>query len=189
MILAARDALDGTGCWIGAQDVHWASGAVTGGVSADLLAEIGVTLVEIGHAERRTLGETDGQIAKKVVAVLEAGLTPLLCVGELNYESAELAGAECCEQALAVVPEGRMAEVILAYEPWWAIGADEPADADHVNGVARHLRRLGPRAILYGGSAGPGTFGPLADVDGLFLGRFAHDPANLARVLDEALAR
>lgn len=187
LIVTARDALDGTGCWIGAQDAHWAAGAATGGVSVGLLAELGVTVVEVGHAERRSIfGETDAQIGWKTAAVLDAGLVPLLCVGEPERVSPVEAAAVCAGQVRSAVPDGRTADVILAYEPWWAIGADEPAGADYVNAVARELRVLEPRAILYGGSAGPGTLAPLTELDGVFLGRFAHDPANLALVLDEA---
>jgi triosephosphate isomerase len=188
LIPAARDALAGTGCWIGAQDVHWSAGAATGGVPASLLRELGVTIVEIGHAERRTIfGETDEQIALKTAAVLDAGLVPLLCVGEASRADPVDAARVCAAQVRSAVPAGRTGDVILAYEPWWAIGAAEPADAAYVNAVVRELRALAPRAIVYGGSAGPGTLAPLTEVDGLFLGRFAHDPANFARVLDDAL--
>jgi triosephosphate isomerase len=189
LLLAARDALDGTGCWIGAQDAHWSAGAATGGVSPALLAELGVTLVEIGHAERRRIfGETDEQIALKTAAVLEAGLIPLLCVGEPSRVDPAEAARVCAAQVRSAVPAGRHGDVILAYEPWWAIGAAEPASPDYVNAVVRELRTLGCRGVVYGGSAGPGTLGPL-HVDGLFLGRFAHDPANFGRVLDEALSK
>ena len=84
---------------------------------------------------------------------------------------------------LAAVPDD--VEVILAYEPVWAIGASKPADADHVVNVTKELRRMaesrkGTTRIMYGGSAGPGTFVKIvAGVDGLFLGRFAHDIQNL----------
>jgi triosephosphate isomerase len=189
LILAARDALDGTGCWIGAQDAHWSAGAATGGVSPALLAELGVTIVEIGHAERRRIfGETDEQIALKTAAVLDAGLVALLCVGEPERVDPAEAARVCAVQVKSAVPDAQFGRVILAYEPWWAIGADEPAEPEYVNAVARELRTLGCRGVVYGGSAGPGTLGPLS-VDGLFLGRFAHDPANFGRVLDEAVAQ
>ena len=91
--------------------------------------------------------------------------------------------------ALSKIPDD--ADVILAYEPVWAIGASEPAGADHVVAVTQSLRALvaerkGRTRILYGGSAGPGTYEALKNgVDGLFLGRFAHDPRNLEKVIQE----
>jgi triosephosphate isomerase len=90
---------------------------------------------------------------------------------------------------LAAVPDEQ--EVILAYEPVWAIGAAQPADPDHVVNVTNELRRMaagrkGVTRIVYGGSAGPGTFAKIAEgVDGLFLGRFAHDINNLQKVIQE----
>jgi triosephosphate isomerase len=91
--------------------------------------------------------------------------------------------------AMKAVPDD--AELIIAYEPVWAIGAEEPADADHVVGVTKAIRQMaegrdGLTRILYGGSAGPGTYKMIADsVDGLFLGRFAHDLRNLKQVITE----
>ena len=90
---------------------------------------------------------------------------------------------------LTIVPDD--VEVIVAYEPVWAIGASKPADADHVDNVAKELRRMtesrkGTTRIMYDGSAGPGTFAKITTgVDGLFLGRFAHDIQNLKQVITE----
>lgn len=179
---------------LGAQDCFWeARGAYTGEVSPRTLKQAGVGLVELGHAERRRLfGEGDEQVARKAMAAVAEGLVPLVCVGERTQGEVGVAVEECraqVESVLAAVPEG--AEVILAYEPVWAIGAEKPADAEHVVGVTRELRKMagtrkGTTRILYGGSAGPGTFAKLVDgVDGLFLGRFAHDLANLKQVITE----
>ncbi|KAB2580158.1 Triosephosphate isomerase [Lasiodiplodia theobromae] len=198
-ILEARRILQDTSILLGAQDAFWeTSGAYTGEVSPLTLRQAGVKLVEMGHAERRRIfGENDEQVARKAAAAVEHGHIPLVCIGEKTHGSVAsaavgLAVEECRPQVtsvLAAVPDD--AEVILAYEPVWAIGAKEPADADHVVNVTRELRRMasgrkGTTRILYGGSAGPGTFAKLVDgVDGLFLGRFAHDLANLKQVIAE----
>jgi triosephosphate isomerase (TIM) len=193
-IADALAAFAGTGVRVGAQDVATEdAGAFTGEVSAAELAEVGVTLAEVGHAERRRLfGETDAVVAAKTAAALRHGLTPVLCVGETERIDAAAAASATIAQvraALAGAPEG---PVVVAYEPVWAIGAPEPAPAAHIAAVARAVRTdaqaLRPGSIvIYGGSAGPGLLAQLEGaVDGLFLGRFAHDPANLAAVLDEA---
>ncbi|OJD39018.1 triosephosphate isomerase [Diplodia corticola] len=198
-ILEARRILQDTPVLLGAQDAFWeTSGAYTGEVSPLTLQQAGVRLIEMGHAERRSIfGENDGQVAKKAAAAVKHGHIPLVCIGEKTHGSVAsqavgLAVDECRPQVtsvLAAVPDD--AEVILAYEPVWAIGAKEPADPDHVVNVTKELRsmvsgRKGTTRILYGGSAGSGTFARLVDgVDGLFLGRFAHELANLSQVIVE----
>ncbi|CAO1616787.1 unnamed protein product [Sympodiomycopsis kandeliae] len=184
---------------VGAQHTHHAdSGAFTGEVSPKVLAQAGAQILEIGHAERRKLfGETDAGVVEKSVAAARNGLTPLICVGEISKEGGvEKAVQECWEQVsnvFAQVPKG--SPIILAYEPVWAIGASQPATPSHVVAVTQELRRKCAQevgwtgddlTILYGGSAGPGTFGKIQDgVDGLFLGRFAHDPQAFARTIEE----
>lgn len=189
-------AFAGTGVHVGAQDVSpYAPGAFTGEVSAAELVETGVRHAEIGHAERRRLfGETDELTAAKAAAALGAGITPVLCLGETEHMSATDAAATTVAQLhrdLAGAPDG---PVVAAYEPVWAIGAPEPAPPSHIAAVTRALRdaldahpgRAGS-LVIYGGSAGPGLLTLLGDdVDGLFLGRFAHDPDAFVAVLDEA---
>ena len=182
----------GTGVVIGAQDVSEDdAGAHTGDVSASLLAEMGVGLVEIGHAERRaSRGETSAVIRRKIVRAQDAGLVPLLCVGESQQGDPAEAAAAC----LAQIADVSVGPVVIAYEPVWAIGAAQPASPSYVRAVVDAVRGGLPAAlasapIIYGGSAGPGLLADLHPaVDGLFLGRFAHDPANVLRVLDEAAA-
>ncbi|KAI1340185.1 Triosephosphate isomerase [Xylariaceae sp. FL0016] len=180
----------------GAQHAHSADhGAFTGEVSPSVLAEVGARILEIGHAERRRLfHETDASAAERAAAAARNGLVPLVCVGERTRGSPDVAVAECAPQIASVVaaipPD---TELVLAYEPVWAIGAAEPADATHVVAVTRAVRELpcvrdrpGQTRILYGGSAGPGLFAKLKEgVDGLFLGRFAHDPAQFWRTICE----
>jgi triosephosphate isomerase len=197
LLPAALQTFRDTGVIVGAQNVAWGDGPLTGEVPASMLAELGVGLAEIGHAERRDLfGETDDVVALKYRVSSHAGLTALLCVGEPQRLSPADAAEHCARQVTAAVPAGARGDLLLAYEPIWAIGADAPADPDYVTAVVRELRaRLEPAypdlalSILYGGSAGPGLIARLDGVDGLFLGRFAHDAANFARVLDEASVR
>lgn len=194
-----RDALTGSGVQIGAQDLSWAdNGAFTGEVSGGELAELGCTLVEIGHSERRLLFHEDDEIvAAKAAAALRNGLTPLLCVGEGRQASASHAAREVngqLDSALAdAASAGLAGPLLVAYEPHWAIGAAEPASAEHISavvaGLENHLSGLAAHAgsrVVYGGSAGPGLLTALeGSVHGLFLGRFAHDPHAIRLILDE----
>ncbi|MEV0369104.1 triose-phosphate isomerase family protein [Streptomyces sp. NPDC050636] len=190
----ARELLSGTGIDFGAQDVHWAeSGAWTGAVSAGMLAETGARYVEVGHAERRRhFGETDETVTAKTRAATRAGLIPVICAGERRAEDLGAAVEETLAQVRAALSDAAPgSEVVIAYEPVWAIGAREPAPARHVRAVAGAIRD-GLRdhdvrgRLIYGGTAGPGTYSELAGaVDGLFLGRLAHDTEGLRKVLEE----
>lgn len=182
---------------IGAQDSYSEDkGAFTGEVSPAQLREVGCSMVELGHAERRRLFyESDDEAAKKAAAACRNGMIPLVCIGERTRGEINVAVSECKVQVEAVikaVPDS--ADIVLAYEPVWAIGKAEPAGADHVVGVTKELRKLaqdrrGTTRILYGGSAGPGLFGKLSEgVDGLFLGRFAHDPEQFLKTIGEIAA-
>lgn len=193
---AAAEILAGSPALLGAQNCSPAPGPWTGEVSAAMLAELGVGIVEIGHAERRRhFAEDDGAVAAKVAQVLSAGITPLLCVGEERRGSPEEAAGFVAGQLDTVFSGawGNAGTSVVAYEPVWAIGAAEPADAAYVSAVVRGVRlRLEPQGagqlpVIYGGSAKPGLLPQLDGVSGLFLGRFAHDAANFGRVLDEAL--
>ena len=195
-VLPALQAFAGTPVRIGGQDVAATdTGAFTGEVSAAELAEVGASVAEIGHAERRRLfAETDEVVADKTAAALRAGLTPLLCIGETERQDPSAAADVAVAQLRAALADAPASAVIVAYEPVWAIGAAEPAPVAHIAGVAERLRAeldlLAGRdhsIAIYGGSAGRGLLTELGDsVDGLFLGRFAHDPDALAGVLDEA---
>jgi len=194
MLAPAVEIFDGL-AQVGAQDLCWEdNGAWTGEVSPAVLAEMGCRLAEIGHAERRRhFGETDRQIADKTAAAWRNGLTPVLCLGEANEGSVAHAVQVCTAQLQAALAPARAAglsgELILAYEPQWAIGAAEPAPPAYIGEVCEQLRGQGTR-VIYGGSAKPGLLSTLGGrVDGLFLGRFAHDPQAFAAILDEAAAQ
>jgi triosephosphate isomerase len=199
---AAVGILDGVAA-VGAQDLATEdAGAYTGEVSGGQVRELGGAFVEVGHAERRRLfGETDDVVRRKVDAALRAGLVPILCLGEEAVQDPADAAVECIRQlddALADAAEaGHGGRIVVAYEPQWAIGAAEPASDAHIRAVCRELRARvraldahPGSAVIYGGSAGPGLLTRIGDdVDGLFLGRFAHDPRAVAAILDEVHAR
>jgi len=176
---------------LGAQDCFWEDeGAFTGEVSPAVLKSVGCSIVELGHAERRRLfEETDELIAKKATAAVRNGLTPLVCIGEKTQGSVQEVVKECRPQIESVLEATGEAEIIFAYEPVWAIGKPKPAAAEYVVSVTKELRQLcGEREVrfLYGGSAGPGTYEAMQEgVDGLFLGRFGHDPERLREVIGE----
>ena len=183
---------------VGAQDVSdQPPGAYTGELPAALLREIGVTHVEIGHAERRFLfGEHPDVTARKTAMAVQNGLTPLICVGEGGLgESTPVpvdeAVRETSYQLESLLPTlSPDLPFVVAYEPVWAIGAEHPAPVEHVRVVIDGLRHAlaGYRTarVIYGGTAGPGLFAELSGVtDGLFLGRRAHDPSAFAAVLAE----
>ena len=195
--------LGSAGTYTGAQDIFWEDeGAFTGEVGGKTVAELGGRYAEVGHAERRRIfGEDDQIIGLKTAAAYRNGLTPVLCVGELQQGSVEEAVARCSGEIDAVLnraqslgPTGR---TIVAYEPQWAIGAPEPATPDYISavitGLDAHLRALPGQEdsrVIYGGSAGPGLITKLEPaVAGLFLGRFAHDPQALKTILDETATR
>ncbi len=189
---------------VAAQNMHAEpSGAFTGEVSAPMLAALGVSGVILGHSERRALFcESDAELARKVPAALAAGLTPILCVGET--ESERDAGRTRAvlrrqvEQDLSAVADGALADVVIAYEPVWAIGTGRnatPAQTADAIGYIRELiaarsERAAERVrILYGGSVKPANAAELlrADgVDGALVGGASLDPAGFADIAEAA---
>jgi triosephosphate isomerase len=191
-LAAAREVLAGSPIRWGAQDVHDAdAGAHTGDVSAPMLADLGCTIAEIGHSERRRdHGETDARVAGKVRAALRWDLTPLLCVGESTPGRSDAAAAYIEGQldgSLGGLAPDELGKAVVAYEPVWAIGegarAADPAHVADVHGAIRAwLDARGGRTtpVLYGGSVNPANAADLLAcpaVDGLFVGRSALDPA------------
>lgn len=188
---------------VGAQNMHWGdAGAWTGEISAPMLVDCGLDLVELGHSERRThFGETDETVGLKVQAALRHGLTPLICIGEtLAEREAGRADAVLAAQVQAALApaKGRAATILLAYEPVWAIGAQGiPATADYADArqaaildVAQDM--LGRRVpCLYGGSVNPGNCAELIacpHVDGLFIGRSAWEVGGYLDILSRCAA-
>ncbi|GLY29538.1 triose-phosphate isomerase family protein [Kineosporia sp. NBRC 101731] len=201
-IPAAREIFRGTPIAVGAQNLAQAdTGAYTGEVGGPLLREAGAQYVEVGHAERRRMyGEDENVVADKTAAALRNGLVPVLCIGEPEPVEASAAATECVRQLVtALQVSDRKAlggRIVVAYEPIWAIGAAQPAGEAHIRTVCTALREAvaarhahPDSSVIYGGSAGPGLYGRIAGAaDGVFLGRFAHDPQALKAVLDEGMA-
>lgn len=197
VLAAAQKLLAETPVRYGAQDAHWEeAGAFTGCVSPAVLRELGCTFVEVGHAERRRLfRESDDMVAQKALAAVRCGLEPIVCVGEEREGDAGAATSVGDQVAtlLESLPNG--ADVMVAYEPMWAIGADAAADPGHVERVVAEIgRRTAGRAgdlrILYGGSVRPIDVAGLlaAGVDGLFVGRSAIAVAGLREVVESVRA-
>lgn len=191
-------AFDGTAMQVGAQNIAPAEpGAWTGETSAAMVAEMGAKFVEIGHAERRRhFHEDEAVICRKVQLALENGLTPVICIGEPQRMPVEDATAFAVQEAQVIIQylqrHALTGDLIFAWEPQWAIGAPQPASAEYIQSVCAGLRAWlsatpGDHRVIYGGSAGPGLLRQLwPHVDGLFLGRFAHQPAAMQAILDEA---
>jgi triosephosphate isomerase len=156
-LFAAKEAAAGSNIKIGAQNVHFEkSGAFTGEISADMLTEIGVEYVIIGHSERRQyFGETDHTVNARVKAALAAGLKVILCVGELLSEREDGITAETVSLqtkiALKDVSKDDLKNVIIAYEPVWAIATGKTATADQADEVCGIIRAV--IANLYGADA------------------------------------
>ena len=190
---------------IGAENCHFESnGAYTGEVSAEMLKEIGVKYVIIGHSERRSYyNETDISVNKKVKAALEAGLTPIVCVGE-SLEQRELGVTEDLvayqvKVALAGLDASQARHVVIAYEPLWAIGTGKTATAEQANEVCRHIRSIirglyGARVaravtIQYGGSMNAKNAAELLaqpDVDGGLIGGAALKAPDFMTIINAA---
>ena len=197
-----KEAFAGTAADVGVQDVsQFGLGAYTGEVAAELLADLGVRYVMLGHPERRRyLGETPEIIGLKSVRAVEAGLVPILIVGEDNATDDPRPIIEAqCEASLGRLPQG--AQVLIAYEPTWAIGQPEPAPPAHVANVVGVLRDVlsgfdAETRIVYGGSATVGTFSGIAEAaaggpglpNGIFLGRGGLDPHSFLKTLQEVRA-
>ena len=199
---ALVDSTRGSRVQVFAQNMHEApSGAFTGEVSAPMLTDLDVGGVVLGHSERRAyFGETDRALALKVPAALDAGLVPILCVGESEEErendETQRKLRQQVQEDLAKVPEDRLAEVVVAYEPIWAIGTGQvatPAQAQEAIAFVRAL--IGDRSreqaeqarILYGGSVKPDNATELLalpDVDGALVGGASLEPDSLAAIVD-----
>jgi triosephosphate isomerase (TIM) len=197
---AMVDSARGSPVEVYAQNMHHEpEGAFTGEVSASMLTELDVRGVVLGHSERRALfGETDRALALKVPTALAAGLAPILCVGESEQErdagETERKLRQQVRDDLAGVAEEQLADVVIAYEPIWAIGTGRVATAEQAQEAIAFIRALladrdGQAAaharILYGGSVKPDNAAELmalADVDGALVGGASLDAGSFAEI-------
>jgi triosephosphate isomerase (TIM) len=201
---AMVDSTRGSRVQVFAQTAHQLTeGAYTGEVSVPMLDELGVHGVILGHSERRTLfGETDKALALKVPAVLDAGLTPILCVGETEEErergDTERKLRHQVQEDLAKIAAERLGEVVIAYEPIWAIGTGKVATAEQAQEAIAFVRALvGDRSreqslltrVLYGGSVKPENAAEilaLPDIDGALVGGASLDAESFAAIIAAA---
>ncbi len=190
---------------LGTQDIFYeSSGAFTGEQSAELLKSVGARFAIVGHSERRALGETDDMVARKVAAALRAGLRPVVCIGErvrdergdyLHFLEEEL------RASLKGLSPQNLKDIIVAYEPVWAIGKDakeamKPADVHETTLFVRKIlaERFGREhsrgvPVLYGGSVSLSNAGALlarGGIDGLLIGRESLDVKNFSELLSLA---
>ena len=201
---AMVDSARGSRVGVYAQNMHFKDdGAYTGEVSAPMLAEIDVQGVILGHSERRQyFNETDRALQQKVPKALESGLTPILCVGETEEErergDTERKLRHQVQEGLDKVPLERLPEVVIAYEPVWAIGTGLTATSEQAQDACGFVRALvagfdkaaaGAVRILYGGSLKPeGAEELLAlpDIDGGLIGGASLDPKDFASIVQTA---
>ena len=196
---------DGTNLHVGAQNCHWAaSGAFTGEISAQMLAEMGVEYVITGHSERRQyFGETDQTVNARTRAALDAGLKVILCVGEVLEQREQGVTEEVVSMqtkiALGGVSEQELQNIVIAYEPVWAIGTGKTATADQAEEVCAIIRSVVEKlyhkaaadamTIQYGGSMKPGNAKELLekeDVDGGLIGGAALKAQDFAAIVEAA---
>ncbi len=196
--------LAGSDVALGAQNVcDHESGAYTGEISASMLKECGCRYVIVGHSERRTLyGESDELVAARFAMALQAGLTPILCVGETLYEHEQgVTEAVVARQLDAVIERcgsGSLGEAVIAYEPVWAIGTGIVATPGQAQAVHQFIRgklavsdaEVGQKVrILYGGSMNPGNAVELlaqADIDGGLIGGASLKAADFLAIAQSA---
>jgi len=185
--------LHGSRVRLGAQNVHWEKeGAFTGEISTPMLTEIGVRYVVIGHSERRQyFGETDETVNRRLKAAQAAGLTPILCVGETKQQrdagETESVIFQQLEKDLVGVDQGNL---IIAYEPIWAIGTGdtcESKEANRVIGLIRSQLTNANVSIQYGGSVNPGNIDEIMaqpEIDGALVGGASLKPDSFARIVN-----
>jgi triosephosphate isomerase len=200
---AAVDAACGSRVEIGAQNLYWArEGAYTGEISGPMIQAAGATWVIIGHSERRQyFGETDDTVYRRTVAALDAGLKPIVCVGEM-LEQRESGATETVLRdqfagGIGPLTADQFARIVIAYEPVWAIGTGRTATPQIANDAHRYLRtravdKFGEVAgnevrILYGGSVKPDNVKTLMgepEIDGVLVGGASLDPKSFGAIVN-----
>ena len=204
-LVTAIELTKGTNVKVGAENVHFAkSGAYTGEISADMLIELGVEYVIIGHSEcRQYFGETDETVNLRTKAALEAGLKVILCLGEVlderqNGITEEIVSMQT-KLALKDITEEQLKNIIIAYEPVWAIGTGLTATPDQAEEVCAHIRAVVAKlysekaaqalTIQYGGSMNAANAADLlskTNVDGGLIGGASLKPADFATIIEAA---
>ena len=201
----AVDAARETTVRVGAQNVYWEkSGAFTGEVSTEMLEALGLDYVLLGHSERRAMfGETDETVSKRLAAVLEGRLTPVVCVGEVLQERESGATGDVLkrqvEGALKGVAPDHVGRIVVAYEPVWAIGTGKTASPEIANEAHTLIRNTiavmfgrsaaDETSILYGGSVKPENTAALmaeSELDGVLVGGASLDAASFAGIVRAA---
>jgi triosephosphate isomerase len=202
-LAAAVEAASGSAIAIAGQNVYWErEGAFTGEISARMLAEVGCRGAIVGHSERRQyFGETDESVHRKTKAALEAGLTPIVCVGEtLGEREGNLTQTVLKRQfegGLGALTPAEFSRILMAYEPVWAIGTGRTATPEMAAEAHRYLRELAAARfrpeqasalrILYGGSVKPDNIQGLmaqAEIDGALVGGASLDPKSFASIVN-----
>ena len=196
---AAVAATRGTRIGIGAQNLYWEKeGAFTGEVSGPMIRMSGCSHVIVGHSERRHyFGETNEIVFKKIIAALDAGLTPVVCVGERDRKKVEAVLTEQFRSSIGGLSGEQFARIVIAHEPLWAIGSGEAATPETAANAHRFIRALardgfGAEAanklrILYGGSVNPDNAkSHLAqpEIDGFLVGGASLDPVSFASIVN-----
>jgi triosephosphate isomerase len=202
-LAAAAEAASGSNIAISAQNMYFEKqGAFTGEVSAAMIVEAGCRYVILGHSERRHIfGETDAIVAKKTVAALDAGLTPIVCVGETlderNGNHTETVLARQCAGGIGALTDEQFSRILLAYEPVWAIGTGRTATPEMAGDAHLFLRNhVASRftsdlaenlRILYGGSVKPDNIRGLMaqlEIDGALVGGASLEAASFASIVN-----
>ncbi len=202
-LAATADALEDSMIALGAQNLHWESeGAFTGEISPSMIRAAGCRYVIIGHSERRQLfGETDQSVNRKVRAALAADLIPVLCIGETEVEREAQQTFSVLDKQVRLGLEGLSlqtpGDLVVAYEPVWAIGTGKTATRELAQEahafIRERLRKLGGDAvaeamrILYGGSVKPDNIAALIgmdDIDGALVGGASLAPETFARIVN-----
>jgi triosephosphate isomerase len=185
--------LHGSQIQLGAQNIHWEEkGAYTGEIAGDMLTEMGISYVVVGHSERRQyFGETDETANLRVIAAQHHRLTPILCVGETKSQrDAQETESVIINQVKRGLVDVDQKNIVIAYEPIWAIGTGvtcAATEANRVIGVIRSQLSNPEMSILYGGSVNPKNIDEIMaqpEIDGALVGGASLDPTGFARIVN-----
>lgn len=197
LLIPVGEAIKGSAVRLGAQDCHWAThGPFTGDISAPQLVNVGCQYVILGHSERRqSYGEASPMIARKVEAAQQAGLTPIVCVGETEQQKEQgMAQRVIEEQVRQSLPDRYDTKnIVIAYEPVWAIGTGEQPGIDDIAQTMKLIRdTLGAHGattrVLYGGSVAPSNAGSIfssSEVDGALVGSAGLTPEGYIGIVEK----